>query len=220
MFALKIADKEHVHLLEYNQTAKDYYEDKLVYQEFSGKILKVNGDKGKFYSLVDHEDDIRFKIFNVKNQRFELISQLNSLQDTNPDFIRSFKTQSTMTEDILFQSTEKFTRIYDKDSGGETCLQDFYNYLPEAKDKSRTLINSSIRVCPRYKRVLMLFSYPETQLPRRILITPYFTDREIAILNSKEQQACWLDRASKAGKTVDVDSIEYKIYKESKMLLE
>ena len=117
-----------------------------------------------------------------------------------------------MTEDILFQSTEKFTRIYDKDSGGESCLQDFYDYLPTTSDESRTLINSSIRVCPRYKRVLMLFSYPETQSPRKILITPYFTDREIAISGSNEQQACWLGNASSTGKSVAEDSIEYRIY--------
>ena len=67
-----------------------------------------------------------------------------------------------MTENIVFHSDYKFTRIYDTTAGTESSIRDYYNYMLESKDKSRTLITTSTRTCPRYNRVCLMFSYPES----------------------------------------------------------
>ena len=76
--------------------------------------------------------------------------------------MRVFKNSSSMHENILIQSADVFTRIYDKTVGDKASIQDFHNFSPRSDDKSRKLILSSLRVCPRYNRVLMLFGYPKS----------------------------------------------------------
>ena len=124
-----------------------------------------------------------------------------------------------MHENILIHSADSFTRIYDSFEGENTCLQEFSNFLPSNEDDSRTLINSGTRVCPRYNRVLMTFSYPRSQQPRSILVTPYFTDRTIDLQESTMKQACWVEPASRAGKTLDPHSDEYHMFRNHPAML-
>ena len=74
VFACKLKDDDAVARLEPNFDKTKGYRSKVVYQEFKGKILQINGDKNKLYSLVDEEGQMNLKVFICQNNDFDFVS--------------------------------------------------------------------------------------------------------------------------------------------------
>ena len=73
IFALKIEDEESVVRLQPNFAKEKGFKHKIVYQEFTGKILAINGDKKKLYTLVKVDGDIFLKVLVCKNNDFDFV---------------------------------------------------------------------------------------------------------------------------------------------------
>ena len=60
-------------------------------------------------------------------------------------------------------------------------LEDYHDYLPEKKpeEKARYIPRRQLRKCPRYKRMLINFNYPNSCKPKQVLILPYLSDNSI-----------------------------------------
>ena len=96
-------------------------------------------------------------------------------------------------------SDKQIIRIYDGHTkGSQPSLQSYNGFLSEPSDSCRRVIKTGKRVCPRYKKVLVLFSYPETMNCNEILVVPFLSERVIE-LNAKHRQACWIGQASQIG---------------------
>ena len=101
VFACKLKDDDAVARLESNFGSAKGYRSKVVYQEFKGKILQINGDKNKLYSLVDEEGQMNLKVFICQNNDFDFVSQIPNIDKESPNFVRVFKNSSSMHENIL-----------------------------------------------------------------------------------------------------------------------
>ena len=103
-------------------------------QEFEGKILEINGDRQMLYSLVQVEDEINLKCFIYKNDKLTFLSQINSVQESHPDFVIAFRSTSRMSRSVIICSGEKFIRIYEGLDGATPSLQEYYGFLPTSGD--------------------------------------------------------------------------------------
>ena len=69
VFAFQMLGREKVTLVNYEPDLKKGYMQNIAYEELAGRILAINGDKNKFYSLVQDEDEQYLKIFQVKGNK-------------------------------------------------------------------------------------------------------------------------------------------------------
>ena len=84
LFALKIKDQEGVVRIEANFNKKKCFKDKVVYQEFRGKIVQINGDKNKLYSMIKLEGRIHFKVFMCRHNDFDFLCQIDNIDTEHP----------------------------------------------------------------------------------------------------------------------------------------
>ena len=150
-------------------------------QELQGKVIAINGNKDKLYVLREIQNAVSMKIYMYANGDFSYFSQIEDIHISNPSFIDAFKTMQTMQRDVLIQSSNKFTRIYEGLNKSEPSLQDYTGFLPKPSEKSRLLIISGIRHCASQNRVLLPFVYPGSMRPLSLIVSPYFTDCSIPL---------------------------------------
>ena len=62
-FALKLAGKDEVALVDFSSYYLDGFRDRICYKENKAQILSINGDKDRLYSLVQKGKEIYLKIF-------------------------------------------------------------------------------------------------------------------------------------------------------------
>jgi hypothetical protein len=91
------------------------YTESVIMQEDSGKIATINGDKHKLYILVNVDNQLDLKIYQLDHGDFVFKSQIDDVGATNPEFTKAFQIASIMTRDCLIQDSNMITRIYDGD---------------------------------------------------------------------------------------------------------
>ena len=88
------------------------YEEKVGLQEYQGTILKVNGQRGRIYSLVQEGSHIHLKIFKSSINEFVYSGSVMNIENDYEKFIIAFQESKDMQSKCLIADGEMFTRIY------------------------------------------------------------------------------------------------------------
>ena len=107
---------------------------------------------------------------------------------SNPSFIDEFEQSYNINGNVLICNEQKFVKIYhNDDSNIATSMQNYYNFLPDAKkgEKDRIMPIGNLRNCAKHNRLLMQFNFPESCQPKKVLVIPYISDNVIS-MNSRD----------------------------------
>ena len=76
----------------------------------------------------------------------------------------------------------------------------YYNFLPDKtkRDRDRQMPIMNIRSCPKHNRVLLMFNYPQSCKPKKILVIPNISDNKILTNHgdSSKDTVMWLSNKS------------------------
>jgi len=90
----------------------------------------------------------------------------------------------------LISNEHKFVKIYhNEDKKIQPSLQNFFNFLPDAKkdERDRCMPIQNLRMCMKHNRLLMQFNYPGSCKPKEVLVIPYISDNLIS-MNSRNNK--------------------------------
>ena len=83
---------------------EDGFSAEMGFQVYKGKILKINGDKDKLYALIQFQQSIKLKMYNLVNGIFEEKASIREIQDKFPLFIKVFKNSLHMQSNCFILS--------------------------------------------------------------------------------------------------------------------
>ena len=94
------------------------FKDKLVSKEHHMTILKLLGQKGTLYALLNQGKSYFLKIYKLtSSHELEMVSQIGNLEINHAQFLQGFLHSTVISASVLIHNDKTLTKIYEGKKG-------------------------------------------------------------------------------------------------------